>query len=255
MKPLILSAPVLFVLALSGCARHTEPIVDLTPTTPSARSFQANWQAGLDVLRDYGFTIQRKDRRAGLILTEPMVSQYPTEIWRKDVSNPVQAAESAIHKIYRAAIVEIRPGGGSGEFQARTRVLAGRSEGPQPQVTHASQIARVYAGSAGGRDYQAVHIDPHASPGLVEGPGQQGQVTWVPLSRTKLRMSNVTELGRDVELEARINADIRRQGAHLLSKMQARADADPAPEPEKTPPAEPTEATEGESDKQEQSSS
>lgn len=220
MKPLSFLSLICLTLWASGCANHTRPLVDLTPAEPEARHFQAVWAASIDTLRDYGFDIQRTDRRAGMIVTEPMVSAYPGELWRKDVTGPVQQAQSALHKIYRSAVVEIQPGQQEGTFQARTRVLAGRSEEPSPQVTHASQIAQVYTGTAP-RIYEDLHLDPGADQALVTGPEDPQASIRVPLSQQRLRMHNVAELGRDVQLEARINSDIRKAAARNLARMDA----------------------------------
>jgi hypothetical protein len=241
MKPLSLLSLICVMLVSAGCANHTRPLVDLTPTGPEARHFQALWAASIVTLRDYGFEIQRKDRRAGLIVTEPMVSAYPAELWRKDVTGPVQQAESAIHKIYRSAVVEIQPGPEEGTFQARTRVLAGRSEQPSPQVTHASQIAQVYAGTAA-RTYDELHLDPGADEALVTTPEDPQVSVRVPLAQRRLQMHNVAELGRDVQLEARINSDIRKAAAGDLARMDARSSEqtpeDPTEHPEQPEPVE-----------------
>ncbi len=232
MKPLSFASLICLTLLAAGCANHTRPLVDLTPAQPEARHFQAVWAASIDTLRDYGFEIQRKDRRAGIIVTEPMVSAYPTELWRKDVTGPVQQAESAIHKIYRSAVVEIQPGKREGTFQARTRVLAGRSEEPSPQVTHASQIAQVYTGTAP-RTYEDLHLDPGADQALVALPEDAQASIRVPLSQQRLRMHNVAELGRDVQLEARINSDIRKAAAGNYARMDAMSSEQTPQDPSK----------------------
>lgn len=232
----------LALLATSGCVNYTQPVVDLTPETPEARNFQAVWLAAQETLRDYRFEIQRTDRRAGLIVTEPMVSMYPTEFWRKDIRSSEKLLESSLHKMYRAAVVEIVPGEQPGTYRPRTRVLAGRSERQHPQTTEASQVAKVYAGGGPRIDYGQSRLETNADASLVDDDQPEAPEAWIPVSRRGLEMPNVAEVGRDVALEARLDHDIRRRAGQVLSRM-APAQTEQTPEPQiDTPEPEATDA-------------
>jgi hypothetical protein len=218
------------LLAASGCVKYTQPVVDLTPETPEARNFQAVWSAAQETLRDYRFQIQRTDRRAGLIVTEPMVSMYPTEFWRKDIRSSEKLFESSLHRMYRAAVVQIAPGDQPGTYRPRTRVLVGRSERQHAQVTEASQVAQVYAGGGPRIDYGQSRLETSADASLVDDNQPETPEAWIPVSRRGLNMPNVAEVGRDVALEARLDHDIRRRAAKVLSRM-APAEPEQAPQP------------------------
>ncbi|MEI7835919.1 MAG: hypothetical protein WCK05_05860 [Planctomycetota bacterium] len=100
----------LVTTCLTGCADQDEPISwPRQNMTAAERNFEANWIAAQQALRSYGFKIARTDRRARLIVTEPMLGQHAMEFWRKDAVTVSAAAESSIQAIYRTAQVELRP--------------------------------------------------------------------------------------------------------------------------------------------------
>ena len=100
--------PVAILLAACGCAQHTRPIVSPVEMTPTERNFQAVWDASREVLSSYRFTVNRRDRRAGLITTEPMASRHFFEWWRRDKATASGALENSIQPIYREVSVQIR---------------------------------------------------------------------------------------------------------------------------------------------------
>ena len=102
----IISVAVL--LAACGCASHTRPIVPPAEMTPAEKNFQAVWDASCEVLSSYRFTVDRRDRRAGLITTEPMASRHFFEWWRRDKATASGALENTIQPIYREVSIRIR---------------------------------------------------------------------------------------------------------------------------------------------------
>ncbi|MCY2924522.1 MAG: hypothetical protein NT031_03640 [Planctomycetota bacterium] len=95
---------------LTGCADQDAPISwPKQNMTAAERNFEANWIAAQQALRSYGFKIARMDRRAKLIITEPMLGQQAMEFWRRDAASAADAAESTVQSIYRTAQVEFRP--------------------------------------------------------------------------------------------------------------------------------------------------
>lgn len=100
----------LLTACLAGCADQDPPISwPRQNMTTAERNFEANWIAAQQALRSYGFKIARMDRRAKLIVTEPLLGQQAMEFWRKDAASASAAAESTIQAIYRTAQVEFRP--------------------------------------------------------------------------------------------------------------------------------------------------
>jgi len=175
MQAILLAALVLAV----GCTNYTEPVVEGRNLTPAEKQFNAVWDASLDVLGESYFPIDRRDRREGIIQTEPIVGKSFFEFWRKDGATPAATAESSLHTIYRIATVRIRPVGDGG-YEPRVEVRTYRSNRPDVDV----------------------EIDPVQPPGRTE-PG-------VP--------AYLTPLGRDENLEARLAEDIRKRAADLLGR-------------------------------------
>ena len=99
---------VTILLAACGCARHTRPIVPPRELTPGEKNFQAVWDAGCEVLSSYRYTVDRRDRRAGLITTKPMASKHFFEWWRRDKVTASGALENSVQPIYREVSVQIR---------------------------------------------------------------------------------------------------------------------------------------------------
>jgi len=61
----------------------------------------ALWEAAQDVLRKHRFALDRVDRAAGVITTQPVTSQHWFEFWRRDVGTSRDAMESSINPLRR----------------------------------------------------------------------------------------------------------------------------------------------------------
>ena len=121
---------------LTGCADRDEPISwPRQNMTAAERNFEANWIAAQQALRSYGFKIARMDRRARLIVTEPMIGQHAVEFWRKDAASMSDVAESSVQTIYRTAQVEFRPAAHfPDDFEPVAVVRVSRSDKPNHYV-------------------------------------------------------------------------------------------------------------------------
>ncbi len=208
------NAIILVVLAatLAGCApSYTEPIVAPAKLTGEQQAFEDVWQATLTTLRTYNFELDRQDRRAGTITTEPLLGKHITEFWRKDAATGSDAWESTVQTIYRIARVDIhRTDSAGGAFEPKVQVSTYRSNLKRQRVGGANDIlyGRRRAGRAG---YVEARPEPHENgiPSRTAEPVTAG----IP--------SHFQPLGRDEALEAKI------QNAIL-----ARAGTLPTPEPE-----------------------
>jgi len=110
MRTLATIATVWGVLILTaGCANYTRPQTTVWPGGPGEDNFQAVWQASLDVLEKYNFRIDRKDRRAGVITTRPMLARHWFEFWRRDAVTTYDLAEGTLQTVTRRATVRIEP--------------------------------------------------------------------------------------------------------------------------------------------------
>jgi hypothetical protein len=119
------------LLTVCGCARYTRPVVVPTKMTPIEKRFQAIWDASAEVLLSYRFTVDRRDRRSGVMTTSPMASRHFFEWWRRDKTDTSGALENSLQPIYREVTVQIRKTG-EGKYHpvvsiVVSRLLAARS--------------------------------------------------------------------------------------------------------------------------------
>jgi hypothetical protein len=137
-----------FCLALAICAgcgpMYTKPL-EREPATRAERNFRDLWDAACTMLKEYGFTLDRQDRRDGVMTTYAVSGGHGLEaLWRKDASNMFQFRENTTQNILRAARVTVfrlpdRPD----EFDFRVEVRMARSNRPQPQMTDTVEINRM----------------------------------------------------------------------------------------------------------------
>jgi hypothetical protein len=121
----------------AGCLKYTRPVV-AEPALPTQgeRNFQALWLASQEVLREYRFTIDRMDRRAGLITTQPLTGQQFFEPWRKDAVNREALKDSSLKTLLRTAVVRIQPTGpGSDQYELTVEVTVAKP-GTAPREVH-----------------------------------------------------------------------------------------------------------------------
>jgi len=175
-----------FALTAVGCANYTTPLVPRRRMSPAERNFNAVWQASRTVLRKYYFTLDREDRRAGIITTEPLTGKVFGEFWRRDAAGPDNLAESSIQTIFRQAKVTIRPLASNKEdFKAVVEVRTFRSDRRESQVTSTSEALDLFRLPGGSNRTRT----------LLEYDKGQAAEGAVPL-------------GRDKALERRIASDI-----------------------------------------------
>ena len=155
-------------LGACGCVQHTRPIVPPKKLTEVERNFQAVWEASKDVLRGYQFTINRQDRRAGVIVTEQVAGRHFFEFWRRDAVGPRETAESAIQPTYLVVTVRIRSTGPS-TYEPAVAVAAARPRSVGDNVTST------------GEAYEALVLPRHRSRSDLEDadapdlPGKLGK--------------------------------------------------------------------------------
>ncbi len=125
-----------------GCWEHTSPlVVQAAPQTAAERNFQALWLAAQEVLGEYRFAINRLDRRAGLITTEPLTGQQFFEPWRKDAANRAALADSSLKTLHRTVVVRIQPTGpGADQYELFVEVSVAKP-GTAPMEIHSTGAA------------------------------------------------------------------------------------------------------------------
>ena len=138
--------------ALCGCVKYTKPVAAAPKLTPAQKNFVALWQGSLDVLRDYGFTVDRQDRREGLITTRPLVGRQWFEFWRKDAATSYDVLEGSLQTVYRTALVRIRvTDPNTDNYQAGVEVVLTRSDKEQSAVKTVSDAYGMFT-MPGGED-------------------------------------------------------------------------------------------------------
>ncbi len=224
----------LAVTSLGGCVRHTEPVAGAPELSVEQERFQAIWRAAQRTLRDFRFRISRVDARAGVLVTEPMVTKSPIEFWRSDLQRPEDLAISAIHRTYCMAIVQIEDPGPDGPFRSHTRVLFARSNEPPAQLTSAAAIAMIYTGQSSLLDYGEQQVDRQredARRGSRQGPAIAGPAhrpVGSPIEPpgpgpVHPEMPEMSSLGRLVDFEARIDQQIQKRAAALYRQRPSAA--------------------------------
>jgi len=70
--------------------------------------FEKLWQASEDAAHEFLFKIDRRDKRSGLMTTEPLISKQFWEFWRKDVGTLRDANEATLASIRRTIYFQFR---------------------------------------------------------------------------------------------------------------------------------------------------
>lgn len=83
------------------------PIVG--PTLEGLIQYDAAFDAAIEILRDYGFSIDRQDYRFGLVTTRPLVSPTLFEPWRTTNTSPGQMAQGTLNTQRRIVRVALKP--------------------------------------------------------------------------------------------------------------------------------------------------
>lgn len=196
-----------------GCAKHTTPLAPPREMTAAERNFEAVWQGSRDVLRKYYFSLDRQDRRAGIITTEPMVGKHWCEFWRHDSVSRTDVAESTIQSIYRVVEVRIEPAAGAaGTYAPNVTVHAYRAEREVPQITSTSEAYDLFL-MPGGHDRSAdaflLEQGRPQAPAEAGGEEAAGLPAWlVPLG----------DYGRDRNLEQQLTAEIKAAAVQLHAR-------------------------------------
>lgn len=87
------------------------------PSAMPAEAYEQTFKAAVDVLRDYGFTIDRLDYRFGEITTKPLGSPNLFEVWKPHNTTGRQAVESTLaSEQRRVRVVFVRPEAEGGQL-------------------------------------------------------------------------------------------------------------------------------------------
>ncbi len=135
------------------------------------------FDAAVDVLRDARFTIDRVDRRSGVITTEARVSSTIVEPWRPDNATLGMSVDSTLNYQRRVVRVQFTDAAGAGDVTDLTVLPGGRALGLAVTCTieRAHRPNRRVESAALSRSSQA--IDPRLQERGI------GQVFWQQVGR------------------------------------------------------------------------
>jgi len=183
-------------LMTAGCSRAI--VRADNPGPVSSDGYRQVFEASVDVLRGYGFTIDRRDYRFGVITTLPVGSPNVFEVWNPQNTTSHQAVESTLASEQRRVNVSIQaPPGRSGlaEGTDQTDPDAGYLLAVEVILERRQVPTRRLAGSA----RRNVFSDLAAPPNDLTARGVTGNY-WEPV-------------GRDPYLEARLIQEITQRAA------------------------------------------
>lgn len=141
--------PIIVMLAgLVGCQRpQGDPFHAYQPPTQVTLANQnadAVWDSVQETLRNHGYRLDRVDREAGVVTTQPETSQHYFEFWRKDVNTSADFWEATFNTIQRRVEVTMTsPAEGSPEITVV--VLKQRLSSPDRQF-NSTGVAYKYFG-------------------------------------------------------------------------------------------------------------
>ena len=137
MNPLQIAILSIVAVLCAGCIPTGAPVS--SPPEVADEDFNVIWDAANEVLRTYRFSIDRADRREGVITTFPMVARHWFEFWRKDATTRRDVAEGTVQTLYRRVTINIRRQEDNKKYLVDVRVFTSRSDLVVPQVTSTSE--------------------------------------------------------------------------------------------------------------------
>ncbi|UCG34326.1 MAG: hypothetical protein JSU68_06745 [Phycisphaerales bacterium] len=174
------------LLPIWGCASPAQPTARTAAllSVSDDDAFERLWDASTRVLRRNHLRPTREDRGAGVIQSQPAVTQSWFEFWRRDVVDGYSFAEAQLHSIRRAACIKMDRSEDPDQYIVSVRVDKERLSTPERQVTSAAGAIQMFGSGV---------------------PTTRGRMVAAAEARSW------TPLGRDGNLEARLLAEIIRE--------------------------------------------
>ena len=167
----------LCLASIGGCATYAHPASPQRHLTGPERNFEAVWQASISVLRKYNFTVDRTDRRAGIITTQPLVSQQWFEFWRKDAVTAYDWVEGSLQGVLRTVTVRIipveDPASKVTTYQAKVEVAVTRPSSEELSITTTSEAYDMFI--MPGEEQRTHRKLLGARPAAGEGPEREAR--------------------------------------------------------------------------------
>ena len=203
-------------LGLAGCHRSYKPAPNPVEIDPA--EYDRIFRASVEVLRDYGFRVDRQDYRFGRVTSAPLASPTVFEPWINHNTTATQTAQSTLDFLRRTVTVSMEP---SAEESSESRVQspeldrAAASPNPELEAQNSEPLSPPY------------HLRVEV---LLEN--QQVPIRRLNGSVSGSRFSSLTEvptewadrniapaywqpIGRDAHLEDRLARDIMERSLRL----------------------------------------
>ena len=184
-RTITVAITILLAATLIGCTeqrRDTQEVVAVVEQF----SFDDVWTACLASLEDRGLTVDRQDRRFGVIVSEPVVGKQFFEFWRSDAVTSDDTLTSSLHTIRRTVSIHV-VSQGPRQFEVSVEAQAQRASVPADQLDNAAEAFEML------RTYGVP-----ASPTRRDYVRPQTESVWV-------------DIGREQALERYILEDIARR--------------------------------------------
>ena len=185
------------MLAACGCAGPPRPVAN--PVRIAPQEYRSVFDASVDVLRNFGFRVDRRDYRFGVITTQPLGSATVFEPWKSTNTTLRQSLQGTLNDEQRIVRIQFEP------------------VRPESQDAGDDPLGRPRAYEVG----VEVQVERHDLPvryltGSTDGFRIFGTLRSVPaeLRRRGIRASSWRPVARDPHLEHRLLARILRRAVH-----------------------------------------
>ena len=220
-----------------GCAARTGQVAN--PIAITTGEYDRVFDASVETLRQMKFTVDRQDRRFGVISTRPRIASSVLEPWETDHARPGQMVQATLNHERRIVRVFIKPAGAES---------AGAAENDSEQATATAEDGAADQGDAM-RDVAAyrlrvkVVVERRQIPQVQPSAASVTTLEFVrgrsaahgTLTETGYRQAFWRPIGRDELMEKRLVLDILRR-------------ATSAPDKASNPPAAPTDSPDASAD-------
>jgi len=187
----IITITMLLTAMLVGCTEQRKPRWEAIVVEHA--SFDDVWTTCLASLQDRGLSVDRQDRRFGLIVSEPVVGKQFFEFWRNDAVTSDDTLTSSLHTVRRIVSIHVVSQGPM-HFEVRVEAQAQRANIPGDQLDNTAEAFEMIR----------AHGVP-ASPSRGDYARPQAEMLWV-------------DIGREHALEQYILEDITRRLTPDLKK-------------------------------------
>jgi len=169
-RTMAIAITILLTAMLTGCTEQRRP-TQQTVAIVKQFSFDDVWTVCLASLQDRGLSVDRQDRRFGLIVSEPVVGKQFFEFWRNDAVTSDDTWTSSLHTVRRIVSIHVVSQGPM-HFEVRVEAQAQRVNIPADQLDNTAEAFEMIR----------THGVP-ASPSRRDYTRPKAELIWVDIGR------------------------------------------------------------------------